>query len=387
MSDLNVRLRKAFDSNDIGLMERFIGDGATVDLLDLDSGGSLLSIAAFEGNVPMVEFLRQQSANVNHTTYAGETPLFLALLECNFKVARTLLEAGADPNIAEKANGQTPLLIAVRCDSCDFQIVNILLKCGANVNQAQTQDGLNPLHIACRQGKIKTVKTLIDRGANVNCTTSFGEPPLFHVLNYSHFNKFNIVRLLLEAGADPNVEMNKDGDTLLKYAIMNCDFQMVYMALTWGADANKARTKDGVAPIHLASRQGHCRIVNLLIDKGAAVHAWSRWGTAMQIAINARHYDVIEEFIVRGVLEEVVITRKHTFPRKTRLVMESWAHTAVSNERACYAAFYYEPSESEPNQEPEPKIRRYTNPDSPISERIVKYLVHSQKTRRMLKLV
>ncbi|MBF2029730.1 MAG: ankyrin repeat domain-containing protein [Oscillatoriales cyanobacterium C42_A2020_001] len=76
-----------------------------------------------------------------------------------------LLDSGADPNFADKDEGNTPLHIAVLAKRCD--VARLLLDRGANPN-AQNYIGDTPLHQATKKGEFELTQLLIEYGADVN---------------------------------------------------------------------------------------------------------------------------------------------------------------------------------------------------------------------------
>jgi len=78
----------------------------------------------------------------------------------------------------------------------------------------------------------------------------------------------NIVRLLLDRGADVNMT-NDSGNTALIWA---SNINVVRLLLDRGANVNARNTDGGTALIY-CSREGHENRVRLLLDRGANVNA------------------------------------------------------------------------------------------------------------------
>jgi hypothetical protein len=70
------------------------------------------------------------------------------------------------------------------------------------------------LHYAVRDGDLKEVRKLLDKGADVNARDKYGWTPLHEAASYGHLD---IVKLLVERGADVNAR-DKDGRTPLDLA-------------------------------------------------------------------------------------------------------------------------------------------------------------------------
>ena len=66
-----------------------------------------LHIAAYKNNVPIIDFLIKNGANINKKNKIGSTPLHLAALYDSFEAVETLLKNGADEN-AEDYDGDIP---------------------------------------------------------------------------------------------------------------------------------------------------------------------------------------------------------------------------------------------------------------------------------------
>jgi ankyrin repeat protein len=116
----------------------------------------------------------------------------------------------------------------------------------------------------------KRVASLILRGAPVNGSTKAGSTPLYVAAVQG---EAEIVRLLLEAGADPNREsMDETEGTPLCAAAAHDRAEIVRLLLEHGADPNVVEGKDDEVPmtaLRWAQNYGHSEIIRLLLEAGA----------------------------------------------------------------------------------------------------------------------
>ncbi|RYP07260.1 hypothetical protein DL765_009212 [Monosporascus sp. GIB2] len=164
---------------------------------------------------------------VNAKDSWNQTPLFLAVGHGHYKMAKLLLDKGADVN-AQGGKYGNPLQAALYRG--DEQVIKLLLDKGANVN---TQGGLygTALQAASYGGHEQIIKLLLDKGADINAQGSYGNALQVASLE----GREQIVKLLLEKGAAVNAQGGHYGSAL-----------------------------------QAASLGGHEQIVKLLLDKGAS---------------------------------------------------------------------------------------------------------------------
>lgn len=110
-------------------------------------------------------------------------------------------------------SGETLLWKAVQRKAID--IVNIFLDAGANVN-IPDNDGWTPLHIAVQNQDRNIVEILLRYNPEINAQNKYGNNPLWVAVFYAKGQR-DIIKLLLEAGADPYLE-NHAGINALRLA-------------------------------------------------------------------------------------------------------------------------------------------------------------------------
>jgi ankyrin repeat protein len=134
---------------------------------------------------------RLYNSGICHWIYAGDTALHLAAAGHRAEIVGLLLNAGADPDVAGNHRLGRPLHYAA----------------DGYVN--------GPAWDPKRQ--VKTVRRLLDAGADVNAQDKNGATPLHRAVRT---RCAEAVRLLLTAGADPT-RKNKPGSTPFHLAVQN----------------------------------------------------------------------------------------------------------------------------------------------------------------------
>jgi ankyrin repeat protein len=114
-------------------------------------------------------------------------------------------------------------------------------------------DGFTALHFAAFFGRFEAAALLIERGAEVD---AFGRGWMTGTAMHSAVSRLqsDVLRILLEAGANPNVRQSA-GWTPLHAAAMNGDLASVELLLASGADP-AATNDEGRSVIDLATESG-----------------------------------------------------------------------------------------------------------------------------------
>ena len=128
-------------------------------------------------------------------------------------------------NTREGQTGQTALLIVTA--RRDLVWIRFMLSRGADANAAN-REGLTPLMQAALLSFAEGAHTLINGGARVNASGANGETPLHIAVQR---RDLSMVRLLIAAGADPDLQDNITGQSPRDYAARDTRATAVLAAL------------------------------------------------------------------------------------------------------------------------------------------------------------
>ena len=334
-------LSLACSNGSAAMVERLLKAGADPNAGQQTRETAVMT-ASRSGNVEVVKLLLAHGADVNgRETRREQTALMWAVEQAHPEVARALIEGGADVH-ARSRSGFTPLLFAAQ--QGDLDSVETLLAAGVDVNETSPRwgsalvaaasrghedlslillgkgadpnaadgDGITALHYALLEGLAamgsaaehlgtnahlyrpnmrELVKALLARGADPNAqlratriqgsggarVSMAGTTPL---LAASTAADVALVRLLIEKGADPQLETEKGMTPLMGAAglahKMDRPSQKEYddallvakLLVEEGADVNTVG-ENGWTALHGAAYIGANAMVQFLVDSGA----------------------------------------------------------------------------------------------------------------------
>ena len=207
----------AAGSGRVEALRRLLSAGADPERGDDESGESPLHIAASGGQTATATLLIQAGARPDVPDHHGFTPLVHAAEKGQWAMVRLLLKHGARSGL------QDALISACKAGAPDA--VRMLLRAGAAVD-GKSVYGLTPLmHAAGGVPKPEMVRLLLDSGAAVNAVDSVGQTALFIAAMSGTGNRRapgaqtveaakDVVRMLLAAGADPQVKATQIGTVM-----------------------------------------------------------------------------------------------------------------------------------------------------------------------------
>lgn len=235
--------------------------------------------AARSGNITLVEKILNQKAKrsgplaslrrgpgSNVQDNSGYSALHHATLNGHVDVVKLLLAHEASPNLPDN-RGASPLHLAAWAGH--QEIVKLFLTHPhrpANPN-LQTVDNETPLHFAAQHGHTGAMTTLHAHGADPNVTNNRNETPLDLAAQYG---RLQAVQMLIRA----HPELLEPFKTTAMVSSGNTD----------GSRNCPHRAMVSHSPLHLASRNGHKSVVEVLLAAGVNVNLLTPSGTALHEA-------------------------------------------------------------------------------------------------------
>jgi ankyrin repeat protein len=329
-ADGTTPLLWAANLNETDLALRLLKAGANPKVHN-QLGSTPLGEAALNANTELIRALLQAGADPNAPGADAQTPLMIVSRTANVAAAKLLLDKGANPNVKEAQReqtslmwaaassqgammrellahgaevdvksatdlmtplvsgepraqprppgGMTAMLFAARegCMDC----VKALVEKGAKLDLADPE-GVTPLITAVFNARFDVAKYLIEKGANIDKWDWWGRSPLYLAVDYNtlpHGGRpdqpsldatlpIDIVRILLEKGANPNLQLK----LFPPYRATGADRGVDGMLTV------------GTTPLLRAAKAQDAASIKLLLDHGAIVDLPNNQGMTPTVA-------------------------------------------------------------------------------------------------------
>ncbi|KAH6628296.1 hypothetical protein F5144DRAFT_303722 [Chaetomium tenue] len=245
-----------------GMATLLLEKGADIAQGDKD-GRTPLSYAAEMGHRDMVTLLLENGADIEQQDKGGRGPLSHAI--GHLDMTRLLLEKGAD--IAQRdRQGRTPVSYAAELG--DLDTVTLLLRQkGADIEQKGIR-GRNLISYAAEGGNLSIVTLLLLQcGLGFDLEDKNGRTPLSHA---SYWGKKSVVKTLLEKGADIE-RRDKGGRAPLTFASIGVETEEVLRVLCGSGAQIDTKDQKGRTPLHWAAAMGINTPVEILCASGSQV--------------------------------------------------------------------------------------------------------------------
>ena len=233
-----------------------------------DDVGSPLYYAALYGFHDLVgHLITEHPEQVNARGGLNIAPLPAALSKKHIHVANLLRKHGAVLDVRDQDDWT---LLHAASDSGSVDVIRWLLDHGADSNAWDRWRQI-PLHRAARNGHHRAVQVLLEQKTDVNSQANLGKTALNQAgtfaSSHSRGREADIVRLLLDHGADPNIPDDSHSTPLHRASSLGL-LDVARLLLSYGANIDEKDEK-GRTPFQLASEEGHHEMTKLLLEHGA----------------------------------------------------------------------------------------------------------------------
>jgi len=221
----------------------------------------------------------QDIDELNKVNEDGDTSLHLYIIIQNLPCIGYAINIAASTKLLNVQNKllQSPLHLAVLTKQPS--VVSKLVESGADV-MSRDRNGNTALSIACRDGLFRIVNILVTavkhRYVNECLQTQMSQ--LFAVVNYeghtcihlaANNNHLEVVKFIIESGADINTAEAKTGRTILHNACISGDKTLVRYLIKLRSCNINAKSYDSLTPFDLARARSHDTICMVLAAAGA----------------------------------------------------------------------------------------------------------------------
>ena len=261
--------------------------------------------ASKNGHVEIVRKLLELGEDANHLAPGHHwTPLAEASEHNHPEIVELLLSRGADTEerLGAGGNHQTALMRAAQHGHAS--VVQLLLDRGKARIDAEDPGSKTALYFSVVAGHVETTKQILLRKPKLEVRDSargYGYTPLHRAAQAS---QLDLVRLLLEAGADPNVHENHMW-TPMHEAAARGELEIVKELLNHKANPEVFQDRKW-SPLRLALQACHSHVAEFLFDvEGVNIESLDIIGeTPLHEAAYRGLLDMVQELVQRGAVPE-----------------------------------------------------------------------------------
>ncbi|KAM7123377.1 transient receptor potential cation channel subfamily A member 1 isoform 2-T2 [Ciconia maguari] len=216
------------------MMSSYAGEESIIDAVDGNKETLLHRTALFD-HYELAEYLISMGANIDSVDIEGRSPLLLATSCASWKIVNLLLSKGANVSLKDHL-GRNFLHLTV-LQPGGLQHLNekfLQMEHIKNLVVDEDNEGCTPLHYACRQGVALSVNNLLSLNVSIYSKSRDKKSPLHFAASYGRINTCQ--RLIRDM---KDTRLLNEGD------------------------------KKGMTPLHLAAQNGHEKVVQFLLKRGA----------------------------------------------------------------------------------------------------------------------
>ena len=226
-----------------------------------DANSTNLHFAAQNGDLPTVEKLLKEGADILAVDHKGNTPLHLAAQNGCFSTVKKLLEEADILAVDHKGN--------------------------------------TPLHLAVQNGHLSTVKKLLEEEADILAVDHKGNTPLHLAASDGDFETMNFLIEYISDFFDIINQGNGRGSSIMHIVALYGSREDIEYLLEKGADIAAVDHEDNT-PLHYAVLAGNSQAIEILSNSETLNSSNKMEHTALDLVLSAKRFGVVEKLIELG---------------------------------------------------------------------------------------
>ncbi|KFV05221.1 Ankyrin repeat and SOCS box protein 3 [Tauraco erythrolophus] len=220
----------------------------------------------------------------------------LAARKGNVEMLRKLIEQGYSVDVPDNRRW-VPIHEAAAHNRSECLKLLIRAAPSDDYINLKTFEGLCALHLSARYGSLESVRVLLEAGADPNEVTTEATTALFLAVENEHVD---VVKLLLQHGANVKGPHSWSGWNSLHQASFQGCTEIMKILLEKGA-SEECVDDFGITPLFVAAQYGQLESLRLLISHGADINCQAKdRATPLLIAAQEGHTECVELLLSKG---------------------------------------------------------------------------------------
>ena len=267
-------------------VQLLIENGADIDFRDeYNWRHTALMIAGYQGHEETVNLLLE-----NNAEYNLHEAMTIALIFNRVDAFKKAVDEGADVNSINPYTGFTPLMISAKNNYSE--IAEILIVNGVDIGIKNPNTSMTSFMYAVQEGNFEIVQLLLNNGADINEKRSDGMTPLMSAI-YSDNPKLSAYLIV-------NGALYSDQEAIIIYSVLDNPIKLKEI-INKGVDVNYSDPYFDWTALIFAVKYGHIESASLLIEMGADVNIFNKYGrTALISAVEEDDIEMVKLLIEKG---------------------------------------------------------------------------------------
>lgn len=227
----------------------------------------------------------------------GENSLVLASKQGHKAIVDYILDStGSQTDFKDRPDKRGATALFTAAENGRLEVVQSLVERGADLNRSTTE-GNSPLGQAVADGHLEVVKYLVSKGASTTHNYKNGNTPLHLAVLGGHLN---IVNALKPSQANLRAK-NRQGYTPLYLAASEGRLDFVKLFRSMDVDLKSHQSGEGESPLMAAAENGHLDVLKYLADAGEDIrHKDQNNRTPFIRAVISGHTDIVKFLVNAG---------------------------------------------------------------------------------------